>query len=269
MTTIADWKDHEFLNIKIDDLRLDTPTGLYINKLMTALKKKFDAVDAKLAKVEGAYVYRGTKATETALPSTGNSVGDVYNVSETGANWAWNGETWDELGGSGGGGGGGGTEEQFQKVYETTLEEETTGYLLTSEDMGGAYVDVVVYIIFEAPANIGKTYCYFYGDDRGDDYITGGEVSAAPGEEAEHSFVCMSMGGLLFLSEYSGDLPEFTHSGFPAWLGGGEYPAQGKPGVSSIEIGMTPLDEAYFPIGTQITVYARRKVTLNDTAEEG
>lgn len=99
MTTIADWKDHEFLNIKIDDLRLDTSTGLYINKLMTALKKKFDAVDAKLAKVEGAYVYRGTKATETALPATGNSVGDVWNVTENGHNYAWNGTAWDDLGG--------------------------------------------------------------------------------------------------------------------------------------------------------------------------
>lgn len=99
MTTIADWKEHEFLNIKIDDLRLDTPTGLYINKLMTALKKKFDAVDTELAKVQGAYVYRGTVATASDLPATGNSVGDVYNVSATGANWAWNGEAWDELGG--------------------------------------------------------------------------------------------------------------------------------------------------------------------------
>ena len=41
--------------------------------------------------------YKGTKASASALPTTGNKVGDLWNVEDTGANYAWNGSAWDKL----------------------------------------------------------------------------------------------------------------------------------------------------------------------------
>ena len=47
-----------------------------------------------------AYHYKGTVSEVSDLPSTGNEVGDVYNVSDSldGGNYAWTGEAWDKLG---------------------------------------------------------------------------------------------------------------------------------------------------------------------------
>ena len=56
-----------------------------------------DAIDAKVA---GAYKFKGSVANAEALPTTGNTEGDIYNVEDTGANYAWNGTEWDSLGGS-------------------------------------------------------------------------------------------------------------------------------------------------------------------------
>lgn len=44
------------------------------------------------------YKYKGSVATVAALPSTGQTVGDVYNVEATGMNYAWDGTAWDALG---------------------------------------------------------------------------------------------------------------------------------------------------------------------------
>ena len=44
------------------------------------------------------YRYKGTVANYASLPNTGNVVGDVWNVSATGMNYAWTGEDWDALG---------------------------------------------------------------------------------------------------------------------------------------------------------------------------
>ncbi len=48
--------------------------------------------------VTGAYKYKGSVATQEDLPSSGNKVGDVWNVQATGMNYAWNGTSWDPLG---------------------------------------------------------------------------------------------------------------------------------------------------------------------------
>jgi hypothetical protein len=57
-------------------------------------------VDSKLT---SAMTYKGTKATYAELPSAGNSVGDVWNVTTgadgAGHNYAWDGTAWDQLGG--------------------------------------------------------------------------------------------------------------------------------------------------------------------------
>ena len=42
--------------------------------------------------------YKGTKTSYSALPSTGNITGDVWHVTDTGAEYAWDGSTWQELG---------------------------------------------------------------------------------------------------------------------------------------------------------------------------
>lgn len=47
------------------------------------------------------YRYKGSVASVDALPATGNTVGDVYNVEgDNGQNYAWTGTAWDALGGS-------------------------------------------------------------------------------------------------------------------------------------------------------------------------
>ena len=53
-------------------------------------------VDEKLSAV---YHYKGSVATVEELPETAE-VGDVYNVEDTGDNYAWNGTAWDKLAGT-------------------------------------------------------------------------------------------------------------------------------------------------------------------------
>lgn len=43
--------------------------------------------------------YKGTVPTYEDLPDSGQVIGDVWNVTDTGANYAWNGTGWDELSG--------------------------------------------------------------------------------------------------------------------------------------------------------------------------
>lgn len=52
-------------------------------------------VDSKLTAV---YTYKGSVANDQALPTQDQTVGDVYNIEDTGKNVAWDGEKWDELG---------------------------------------------------------------------------------------------------------------------------------------------------------------------------
>jgi hypothetical protein len=49
-------------------------------------------------KLTNAYVYKGSRATVSDLPSSGNTAGDVWNVEASGMNYAWNGTDWDALG---------------------------------------------------------------------------------------------------------------------------------------------------------------------------
>lgn len=48
--------------------------------------------------LSGVMKYKGSVATYADLPSTGQEVGDVYNVIDTGANYCWSGTEWDEIG---------------------------------------------------------------------------------------------------------------------------------------------------------------------------
>lgn len=52
------------------------------------------------AKVSSVYRYKGSVVNHAALPQSNQVVGDVYNVEDTGVNVAWDGEKWDDLGGT-------------------------------------------------------------------------------------------------------------------------------------------------------------------------
>ena len=48
--------------------------------------------------ITNVYKFKGSVATESALPTEGNVNGDVWNVTDTDMNYAWNGTTWDPMG---------------------------------------------------------------------------------------------------------------------------------------------------------------------------
>lgn len=48
--------------------------------------------------VSGVLHYKGTKATVSALPSSGNVTGDVWHITADGSEYAWDGTAWQELG---------------------------------------------------------------------------------------------------------------------------------------------------------------------------
>ena len=66
----------------------------YYKKSETYTKQEIDG------KISSVYKYKGTVASYNNLPSTGLTIGDVYNVEDTGDNYAWTGTDWDKLGGN-------------------------------------------------------------------------------------------------------------------------------------------------------------------------
>lgn len=73
--------------------------GNYVSKsefssYQSQVNNNFTAVTDKLTAV---FHYKGTVTSEANLPATGNVTGDVWNVSDTGANYAWNGSAWDKM----------------------------------------------------------------------------------------------------------------------------------------------------------------------------
>ena len=88
------------LNGKVDKV---SGKGLSTNDYTTAEKNKlaaFGSADTYALKsdITNMYKYKGSVATISLLPSTGQTVGDVYNVESSGMNYAWNGTEWDALG---------------------------------------------------------------------------------------------------------------------------------------------------------------------------
>ena len=82
----------------------DTADANATMAMMTAAQKaKLDSFGAAStyalkSDLTAVYKYKGSKASVSALPSSGNTQGDVWDVSETGMNYAWNGSAWDALG---------------------------------------------------------------------------------------------------------------------------------------------------------------------------
>ena len=59
---------------------------------------KTDGVSAYWASIDSLLEYKGVKATTAALPSTGNTTGDVWIVEEDNSEHIWNGTTWEKFG---------------------------------------------------------------------------------------------------------------------------------------------------------------------------
>lgn len=88
------------LDGKVDKV---TGKGLSTNDYTTAEKSKLAAFGdastyALKSDITNMYKYKGSVATVSLLPSTGQTAGDVYNVEANGMNYAWNGTEWDALG---------------------------------------------------------------------------------------------------------------------------------------------------------------------------
>jgi len=52
---------------------------------------------ATKAEITAVYKVKGSKATYSDLPSSGNVTGDVWNILDTGSNYVWDGSAWDKL----------------------------------------------------------------------------------------------------------------------------------------------------------------------------
>lgn len=92
-------------NIIDNDTKAISAGAVYDYKVANdaEVAKKINASDvestyAKKTDITNVYKYKGSKATVSALPTTGNVVGDVWNVEERGINYAWTGTAWDALG---------------------------------------------------------------------------------------------------------------------------------------------------------------------------
>lgn len=81
-----------------------SPATSSSNGLMSSSDKaKLDAFGAASTyalktDLASVYKYKGSKATYSALPASGNTAGDVWNVESDGMNYAWTGSAWDALG---------------------------------------------------------------------------------------------------------------------------------------------------------------------------
>lgn len=75
---------------KLNELQSTAATKESLNNYYT----KSD-VDAKIS---GVYHYKGSVATYEDLPTENVEVGDVYNITSTGMNYAWTSDGWDALG---------------------------------------------------------------------------------------------------------------------------------------------------------------------------
>lgn len=90
------------------------PTSAQEGDISTAntamLARASDVASAIATAVTSAYKVKGTKTNYSDLPTTGNTTGDVYNVTNAstvdgkpypaGTNWVWTGTEWDPLGGT-------------------------------------------------------------------------------------------------------------------------------------------------------------------------
>lgn len=85
---------------KADADSVYTKSEVYTKTEMdTAMNGALTTVQGMISSaVTNMYKYKGSVATVSALPSSDNTTGDVYNVESSGMNYAWDGTAWDALG---------------------------------------------------------------------------------------------------------------------------------------------------------------------------
>lgn len=95
----ADAQANVIETIKVNGSAL-TADGKAVNiTVPTQVAQLSDAANYALkSDLANVYKYQGSVATFDALPSSGMTAGDVYNVEADGMNYAWNGTAWDNLG---------------------------------------------------------------------------------------------------------------------------------------------------------------------------
>ena len=85
-------------------LKQTDASGTYLKK--TDAASTYATQDALASAIGSVYRYKNSVTNYSDLPSSGNTVGDVYNVVNAygnvpaGTNWAWNGSAWDALAGT-------------------------------------------------------------------------------------------------------------------------------------------------------------------------
>ena len=83
----------KFVNITTGkEYLLDDITGS-----LTEATNKIENLEQRLQNISSAYIYKGTVADFSSLPTTAE-IGHVYNVKDGGMNYAWTGTEWDALG---------------------------------------------------------------------------------------------------------------------------------------------------------------------------
>ena len=99
-------------------------------------------------RIKYAVTYKGEKATVDALPTTGNTKGDMWNVAENGHNYAWTGSEWDDLGGNASSSSSSvlNNSEPYQQVFALDVTGSATQQqmIITDEDLGGQYKDILI-----------------------------------------------------------------------------------------------------------------------------
>ena len=78
-----------------DAVEWDNVVGKPIDLLQAGDVYSKEEIDAK---VNAVYKFKGSVERLAALPVEGNTLGDVYNLQDTGMNVAWDGSKWDYLG---------------------------------------------------------------------------------------------------------------------------------------------------------------------------
>lgn len=155
------------------------------------------------------------------------------------------------------------SEEQFQQVYTTTLTETAQQVLITSPDMNGSFVDVVVCMSNSTPLikNTNITVVFAVNEET---IIAETYVSLSANSDWSTVLSTISFGGLLVLGKTVRSTEATMESGFitPDSI---VYPTVETPGIAIIAIFSDFDSETVIPTGTTITVYARKTVQINNT----
>lgn len=95
------------VNVQSDWSVTSTASDAYIKNKPTNLNQftngpgyqtKSDVATAISNALSSTYKFKGSVASYSNLPTSGNVTGDVWNVEDTGMNYAWTGTAWDSLG---------------------------------------------------------------------------------------------------------------------------------------------------------------------------